>query len=183
MHSFRTATAVWLSVLLMSHIWATEACNGGFQMVLHSIENCSGDGQIITIDPSSTVALTKECGVKSKSTMRTLGFSKAQMQISITKNGLPVVKESVDLCASLDDAASNPDAAELLTMFGVPDHCPVEATEITTDESKTYSLEKYKHNLLMAQGRSIIDILIHHDNGESCFKIETEITNKNILAL
>ncbi|XP_058124255.1 uncharacterized protein LOC131282144 [Anopheles ziemanni] len=181
MHSSRTTTTLWLTVLLMGHVWSARACNGGFEMILHSVENCGGDGQVITIDPGTTVALTKDCGVQTKSTVRTLGFRTAQMQVTITKNGLPVVKESVDLCASMDDAATNQDATEVMTMFGVPNHCPVEPTEIVSDGSKTYSLDKYKHHLLVAQGRALIDVVIQHDNGKSCFKIDTEVVNKHML--
>uniref|UniRef100_A0A182M9A0 Uncharacterized protein n=1 Tax=Anopheles culicifacies TaxID=139723 RepID=A0A182M9A0_9DIPT len=155
--------------------------NGGYELTVHSIENCAGEGQIVTIDPKSTVTLTEDCKVKSKATARTVGFQKAEMEVTITKNGLPVMKETVDICDNLEEAANNKDAAEIITMFGVPDHCPVAASEIRTDESQTYSLEKYKHHLLVAQGRSIVDVLVKHDKGESCFKIDLEVTAPSVL--
>uniref|UniRef100_A0A182JQF8 Uncharacterized protein n=1 Tax=Anopheles christyi TaxID=43041 RepID=A0A182JQF8_9DIPT len=137
--------------------------NGGYELIVHSIENCAGEGQIVTIDPKSTVRLMEDCTVMSKATARTVGFNTAEMEVTITKNGLPVLKETVDICANLEEASGNKEAAEIITMFGVPDHCPVAASEIRTDESQTYSLEKYKHHLLMAQGRSIVDVLVKHD--------------------
>uniref|UniRef100_A0A182P0I7 Uncharacterized protein n=1 Tax=Anopheles epiroticus TaxID=199890 RepID=A0A182P0I7_9DIPT len=155
--------------------------NGGYQMVIHSIENCAGEGQIVTIDPKSTVTLMEDCTVMSKATARTVGFKTAEMEVTITKNGLPVLKENVDICANLEEASDNKEAAEIITMFGVPDHCPVAASEVRTDESQTYSLEKYKQHLLVAQGRSIIDVLVKHDKGESCFKIDLEVIAPNLI--
>ncbi|XP_058060371.1 uncharacterized protein LOC131211047 [Anopheles bellator] len=179
--SYWKGVAVLLFILSLCHTRRTHACNGGYKLILHSIENCGGDGQIITIDPKSTITLMDDCSVKSKSTARTTGFKQAMMQVTITKNGLPVLKESVNICASLRDAANNKDVQEIITMFGVPDRCPVQATEVKTDESQTYNLEKYKNHLLVAQGRSIVDVLITHDKGESCFKFDLEITAANIV--
>uniref|UniRef100_A0A182Q2J1 MD-2-related lipid-recognition domain-containing protein n=1 Tax=Anopheles farauti TaxID=69004 RepID=A0A182Q2J1_9DIPT len=171
----------FFSLFMLCQARRVQTCNGGYQMIVHSIENCGGDGQIVTIDPTSTITLMEDCKVKSKATARTTGFNTAVMQVTITKNGLPVLKETVDICENLDNAASNKEATEIITMFGVPDHCPVAATEIRTDESQTYSLEKYKQHLLVAQGRSIIDVLIKHDNGESCFKFDVEVMVPNFL--
>uniref|UniRef100_A0A4Y0BK95 MD-2-related lipid-recognition domain-containing protein n=1 Tax=Anopheles funestus TaxID=62324 RepID=A0A4Y0BK95_ANOFN len=172
---------VFLGIFLLCHSKRAKGCNGGYELIIHSIDNCAGEGQVVTIDPKSTVTLTEDCKVKSKATARTTGFKKAEMQVTITKNGLPVMKESVDICANLDEAANDKQAAEIITMFGVPDHCPVAASEIRTDESQTYSLEKYKDHLLVAQGRSIIDVLVKHDKGESCFKIDLEVTAPKLL--
>uniref|UniRef100_A0A3F2YZQ4 MD-2-related lipid-recognition domain-containing protein n=1 Tax=Anopheles melas TaxID=34690 RepID=A0A3F2YZQ4_9DIPT len=172
---------VFLGLVILCHSRRAKACNGGYEMIVHSIENCAGEGQIVTIDPKSTVTLMEDCKVKSKATARTLGFKTAMMDVTITKNGLPVLKETVDICANLEEANENKEAAEIITMFGVPDHCPVAASEIRTDESQTYSLEKYKQHLLVAQGRSIIDVLVKHDKGESCFKIDMEVTSPNLI--
>ncbi|XP_055641488.1 uncharacterized protein LOC129778545 [Toxorhynchites rutilus septentrionalis] len=156
----------------------TSACNGGYEMIIHKIENCGGGKQVITIDPQSTATLTEDCKVLSKSTVKSMGFKSADMAVTISKNGVPVVKEKIDLCASMSDAKSNKDAAEIMTMFGVPDKCPVEAGEIKTDESQAYSLEKYKQHLMMAEGKILVDCKIMHDNGESCFKIDIEVKRK-----
>ncbi|XP_053672433.1 uncharacterized protein LOC128722777 [Anopheles nili] len=176
------SAVAFLSLFLLCYARKTKACNRGFQLVINRIENCAGEGQIITIDPNSNVTLTEDCKVKSKATARTIGFQTAEMQVTITKNGLPVLKETIDICANLEEAASNKEATEIITMLGVPDHCPVSASEIRTDESQTYSLEKYKQHLLVAQGRAIIDVLIKHDKGESCFKIDLDVTAPNVLA-
>ncbi|XP_049537445.1 uncharacterized protein LOC125952174 [Anopheles darlingi] len=170
-----------LCVLSLSQTRHISACNGGHNLIIHSIDNCAGKGQVITIDPKSTVTLMENCSVKSKSTVTTTGFKQANMEVTVTKNGLPVVRETVDLCASLEDAASNKEAMEIITMFGVPEHCPVQPGTLKTDESQTYNLEKYKQHLLVAQGRSIIDVLIKHDKGDSCFKIDLEVVAPNLL--
>lgn len=93
------------------------------------------------------------------------------MTVTISKNGLPVVNEQIDLCASMEDSKNNKDAAEIMTMFGVPDHCPVEATEIKTDESQEYSLEKYKQHLFLAEGKIQVDCKVVHDNVSIFFVI------------
>lgn len=49
-------------------------------MIVHSIENCAGEGQIVTIDPKSTVTLMEDCKVKSKATARTVGFKTAMVR-------------------------------------------------------------------------------------------------------
>ncbi|XP_055612609.1 uncharacterized protein LOC129759231 [Uranotaenia lowii] len=156
-------------------IQVISACNGGYELIINKIENCGGNDQVITIDPKSVVTLTKDCQVTSKSMVKTTGFSKADMTVTVSKNGIPVVNEKVDVCASMEDAKGNKDAAEIMTMFGVPDKCPVAAMEIQTSEDKPYSLERYKNHLLVAEGKIHVDSKIVHDKGESCFKIDMEV--------
>ncbi|XP_058822487.1 uncharacterized protein LOC131684031 [Topomyia yanbarensis] len=165
----------FVGLILAVNLVLTSACNGGYELIIHHIENCGGDDQVITIDPKSTATLTKDCKVTSKSTVKTIGFKSADMTVTVSKNGIPVVNEKLDLCASMEDSKNNKDAAEIMTMFGVPDKCPVEGGEIKTTESQEYSLEKYKQHLMMAEGKIAVDCKIVHDNGESCFKIDMEV--------
>ncbi|XP_038111935.1 uncharacterized protein LOC6031731 [Culex quinquefasciatus] len=165
----------FVGLLMVVVILEANACNGGFELIIESIENCGGPNQVVTIDPKSTASLTEDCKVNSKSTVKTSGFKTADMTVTISKNGLPVVNEQIDLCASMEDSKNNKDAAEIMTMFGVPDHCPVEATEIKTDESQEYSLEKYKQHLFLAEGKIQVDCKVVHDNGESCFKVNMQV--------
>ncbi|XP_058445943.1 uncharacterized protein LOC131427062 [Malaya genurostris] len=153
----------------------SSACNGGYELIIDRIENCGGDGQVITIDPKSMVKLTEDCKVTSKSTVKTIGFKTANMVVTVSKNGVPVVNEKIDLCASMDDSKNNKDAAEIMSMFGVPDKCPVKAEEIKTNESQAYSLEKYKRHLMVAEGKINVDCQIEHDNGKSCFNIDMQV--------
>lgn len=119
------------------------------------------------------------------------------MLVTVSKNGIPVVKEKLNLCTMMEDSKGNKDAAEIMTMFGVPDECPVAAQEIKTNESQEYSLEKYKQHLMMAEGQILVDCKITHDSvggrkinilflvcfddfflhfqGESCIKIQMEV--------
>ncbi|XP_055548133.1 uncharacterized protein LOC129731826 [Wyeomyia smithii] len=168
-------TCSLLALLLTINIFGASACNDGYELIIHKIENCAGSNQVITIDPKSTASLTKDCKVISKSMVKTVGFTSAKMTVLVSKNGLPVVSEKIDLCESMADSKNNKDAAEIMTMFGVPDKCPVEAGEIKTDESQAYSLEKYKDDLMVAEGKITVDSKILHDNGESCFKINMEV--------
>lgn len=86
------------------------------------------------------------------------------MTVKVLKNGIPVVQEKMDLCNMMEDSKNNKEAAEIMTMFGVPDECPVAAQEIKTDESQEYSLEKYKKHLMMAEGQIMVDCHIKHDS-------------------
>ncbi|XP_062551988.1 uncharacterized protein LOC134217232 [Armigeres subalbatus] len=160
-------------LLLVGSILVISACNGGYELIVHKIENCQGS--VITIDPDSVVTLTEDCKVQSKSTVSTTGFKDAEMTVTLSKNGIPVMQENMDLCSLMDDSKSNSEAAEIMTMFGVPDECPVTAQEIKTDESQQYSLEKYKQHLMMAEGKILVDCHIKHDSGESCIKVHMEV--------
>ncbi|XP_053692119.1 uncharacterized protein LOC128740585 [Sabethes cyaneus] len=164
-----------IGLILTINTLTASACNGGYELIIHKIDNCAGSDQVITIDPKSSASLTKDCKVISKSTVKTVGFKSAKMTVLIRKNGLPVANEKIDLCESMEDSKNNKDAAEIMTMFGVPDKCPVEASEINTNENQAYSLEKYKDQLMMAEGKITVDSKILHDNGESCFKIDMEV--------
>ncbi|XP_065073864.1 uncharacterized protein LOC135697931 [Ochlerotatus camptorhynchus] len=167
------ANIVLTGVALIASVLLASACNGGYELIIHKIENCKGS--VISIDPQSVVTLTEDCKVNSKSTVTTTGFKDAEMTVKVSKNGIPVVKEKMNLCTMMEDSKGNKDAAEIMTMFGVPDECPVTAQEIKTDESQEYSLEKYKQHLMMAEGQILVDCQITHDSGESCIKIQMEV--------
>ncbi|XP_019559821.3 uncharacterized protein LOC109428206 [Aedes albopictus] len=163
----------FVGLILIGSVLVVRACNNGYELIVHKIENC--DGSVITIDPKSTVTLTEDCKVKSKSTVTTTGFKDAEMTVKLSKNGIPVMQEKMDLCNLMEDSKNNKEAAEIMTMFGVPDECPVAAQEINTNESQEYSLEKYKQHLMMAEGKILVDCHIKHDSGESCAKINLEV--------
>ena len=76
----------------------------------------------------------------------------------------------------MKNGKENQEIVNILKLFGVPDECPVPPKEVKTNPDQSYSLDKYKQYLMMAEGNAIINAKIKHDNGESCFKINLDVT-------
>jgi hypothetical protein len=93
------------------------------------IKNC-GDIKtpVISVVENSTLELTEDCTVIPNACAEITGFKTAQIKYKIWKSNLVVLQGEIDGCDALTKV--NNDVKSVLTMFGMPTKCPIEAVKI-----------------------------------------------------
>uniref|UniRef100_A0A1L8DP74 Putative conserved secreted protein n=1 Tax=Nyssomyia neivai TaxID=330878 RepID=A0A1L8DP74_9DIPT len=149
-----------------------EACNG-YKTKLHYLENCD-PSSVIKVDKNYKVEMTRNCEIIANGCIQTTGFQKAFMKATISKNGMVIHRIETDLCDTMSKATE--EAKHYLKLFGLPDKCPVAASQNCQDASNKVDISKFKRYLALARGVIQIEARIEHENGKTCIKAETEIT-------
>jgi hypothetical protein len=145
---------------------------------LHYIKNC-GDAanNVVKVQENSTLSIDENCQVSPHICAETIGFKTAIGSYQVWKNGLPVLKNKVDLCELTEKAPSA--IKSMIKLFGLPDHCPIEKMKRCEDGSKKADMERFKKFITLGRGGPIkIELKVDHDNGKSCIITEFEIVKK-----
>lgn len=101
----------------------------GHNFHVNYIKNC-GDikAPVISVVENSTLELTPECVVIPNACAETKAFGAAKMKYKIWKSNLVVLQGDLDGCERLQKV--NDDVKSMLTMFGMPTKCPIEAVNL-----------------------------------------------------
>ena len=88
------------------------------------------------------------------------------------------MKGDVDTCEKMSNM--NPAAKAIVSVFGAPDHCPMQKMKICEDGSKKASVSEYKNMLSLARGGpiKIKTETDHGSSGKTCLEAEFEIIKK-----
>lgn len=102
----------------------------------------------------------------------------SKTKYTVWKNGLVILKGDVDTCEKMSNM--NPAAKAIISVFGVPDHCPMQKMKICEDGSKKASVSEYKNMLSLARGGpiKIKAETDHGSSGKTCLEAEFEIVKK-----
>ncbi|GAB0098868.1 hypothetical protein DMENIID0001_146720 [Sergentomyia squamirostris] len=161
-----------LSLILLFNLQKAFACSG-YKTKLHYLENCDSNS-VIKVDKNFTVELTRDCHIVVYGCIQTIGFQKANLKATISKNGMVIHRIETNLCDTMSQASE--EARSYLRLFGLPEKCPVDAGQNCQDASKRADISKYKRYLALARGLIQVEARIEHENGKTCIKAETEIT-------
>ncbi|CAD7078793.1 unnamed protein product [Hermetia illucens] len=151
---------------------STLACNG-YKAKIKKLESCNPDN-VVKVDDGFSVKLSKKCEIIPSGCISTKGFSTAKATYSLEKDGITIKEGTVDLCEAAHEVSS--EAKNLMKVFAIPDHCPVAEGKICANENTKADISKYKHMMGVARGNIVVSAKIKHDTGETCFKMEIEIS-------
>lgn len=146
------------------------------------------------ISQNSTIKLNKNCEIIPKTCAETKGFTTAIVTYRVTKNTIPIYSGTEDMCAKMK--SSGGDVKELLKVFQLPDHCPVEKVsfhlktnfqlsfidsffaskfygnlqnKVCASGDQKIDISKQKRMLPIAMGRLTMHVDIKHDTVSNAF--------------
>ncbi|CAO1339204.1 unnamed protein product [Diamesa hyperborea] len=172
--SIRNLLQVCLLVIFVNESLACQ----GHKVKLNFIKNC-GDAQVIIVSENATLKLNKDCELIPNACVEiTKDFTSANTKFTVWKNGLVILKGDVDTCEKMSNM--NPAAKAIISVFGAPDHCPMQKMKICEDGSKKASMSEYKNMLTLARGGpiKIKAETDHGSSGKTCLEAEFEIVKK-----
>ncbi|CRL01429.1 CLUMA_CG014261, isoform A [Clunio marinus] len=162
-----------LCLTISSFLDYSLACQG-YKLKVHYLRNCGDiEKNVIKIQENSTIKITKDCQIVPNSCAETAGFKTALVKYQVSRNNIPILKNQLDACEMVTKVTA--DMRNMMTLFGLPNKCPIEAMK-KCDEGKTADIDKFKKFISLAVGGPIkIELKIDHDNGKTCLESEFEV--------
>lgn len=105
---------------------------------------------MISIEPNSTVKLTKDCEIIPTACGHIKSFKTAIIHYEVYKNNLPVLRGDINGCEELEKV--KPEIKSMLSIYGIPDKCPMNEMKKCEDGSNKLDLDKYKGFLSLVRG-------------------------------
>lgn len=142
-----------------------------YKLTLKKIENCAGGDAVISVKDDYNVEMTSDCKVKVKGCVDIKAFNSGTITYKVKKGGMVLAQGTNDVCTLM---ASAPEMAKKMAKgLGIPESCPVSESHVCADEA--VDISRFKSFLSFVKGTITIEAKVDHDNGKSCYNIESEI--------